>query len=155
MTPGPLRGTVARVRLRPLLLATLILAGCGGEAGPKQAAAPDTAADRRAVAERTAAYLGAYVAGDGQQACAQLRKPPKQCAATLSAVGPEIVRRLPPEQRRAFKLTVADPAAVRVELAGDRATAGLAPAADGKQPMRVALVRTGDRWLIEKLGVRK
>ena len=27
--------------------------------------------------------------------------------------------------------------------------------AEGRQPMRVALVRTGDRWLIEKLGVRK
>jgi hypothetical protein len=158
MTPGPTRGTVARVRLRPLLLPILILvvAGCGGEDRPEpKAAAPDAAADRRAVAERTAAYLGAYVAGDGAQACAQLRTPPEQCAETLSAVGPEIVRRLPPEQRRAFKLTVADPAAVQVELAGDRATAGLAPAAEGRQPMRVALVRSGDRWLIEKLGVRK
>ena len=77
--------------------------------------------------ERTAAYLGAYVNGDGTRACAQLRRPPADCAETLSAVGPEIVRRLPPEQRRAFKLTVADPAVIQVELAGDRATAGLAP----------------------------
>ena len=149
------RGTVAHVRLRLLLLPILIFAGCGGDAAPKEAAAPDTAADRRAVAERTAAYLGAYVAGDGAQACAQLRKAPAECVETLSAVGPEIVRRLPPEQRRAFRLAVSDPAAVQVELAGDRATAGLAPAAEGRQPMRVALVRTGDRWLIEKLGVRK
>ena len=155
MTPRRPRGTVAHVRLRLLLLPILILAGCGGEDAPQKAAAPDAAADRRAVAERTAAYLGAYVAGDGEQACAQLRKAPAQCVATLSAVGPEIVRRLPPEQRCAFRLAVSDPAAVQVELAGDRATAGLAPAAEGRQPMRVALVRTGDRWLIEKLGVRK
>jgi len=154
MTPRRPRGTVAHVRLRLLLLPILILAGCGGDEAPKKAA-PDNAADRRAVAERTAAYLGAYVAGDGEQACAQLRKPPAQCVETLSAVGPEIVRRLPTEQRRAFRLTVSDPAAVQVELAGDRATAGLAPAAEGRQPMRVALVRAGDRWLIEKLGVRK
>ena len=154
MSPRRPRGTVAHVRLRLLLLPILILAGCGGDEAPKKAA-PDNAADRRAVAERTAAYLGAYVAGDGEQACAQLRKAPAQCVATLSAVGPEIVRRLPPEKRRAFRLAVSDPAAVQVELAGDRATAGLAPAAEGRQPMRIALVRTGDRWLIEKLGVRK
>jgi hypothetical protein len=158
MTPGPMRGTVARVRLRPLLLPILILAiaGCGGEDRPEpKAAAPDAAADRRAIAERTAAYLGAYVAGDGARACAQLRKAPEQCVETLSAVGPAIVERLPREQRRAFRAAVSDPAAVQVELAGDRATAGLAPAAAGRQPMRIALVRSGDRWLIEKLGVRR
>lgn len=154
MTPRRPRGTVTRVRLRLLLLPILILAGCGGEEAPRKAAAPDAAADRRAVAERTAAYLGAYVAGDGAQACAQLRTPPERCVETLSAVGPAIVERLPREQRRAFRLAVSDPAAVQVELAGDRATAGLAPAAPGRQPMRVALVRSGDRWLIEKLGVR-
>ena len=150
-------GTVARVRLHLLLLAiVVVLAGCGGDDASKQrAAGPDAAADRRAVAERTAAYLGAYVAGDGEQACAQLRTAPAQCVETLSAVGPAIVERLPREQRRAFRLAVSDPAAVQVELAGDRATAGLAPAAEGRQPMRIALVRTGDRWLIEKLGVRK
>ena len=62
-------------------------------------------------------------------ACAHLRRPPADCEETLSAVGPEIVRRLPPEQRRAFRLTVADPDVVHVELDGDRATAGLASAA--------------------------
>jgi hypothetical protein len=154
MTPRRPGGTVTRVRLRLLLLPILILAGCGGEEAPRKAAAPDAAADRRAVAERTAAYLGAYVAGDGAQACAQLRTPPERCVETLSAVGPAIVERLPREQRRAFRLAVSDPATVQVELAGDRATAGLAPAGDGRQPMRVALVRSGDRWLIEKLGVR-
>jgi len=154
MTARRRRGTVAHVRARTILLPILLLtAGCGGE-DARPAKQRDAAADRRAVQERTAAYLGAYVGGDGERACAQLRKPPAECVATLSAVGPEIVRRLPPEQRRAFRLTVSDPASVHVELAGDRATAGLAPAAAGKQPMRVALVRTGDRWLIEKLGVR-
>ena len=70
MSPRRPRGTVAHVRLRLLLLPILILAGCGGDEAPKKAA-PDNAADRRAVAERTAAYLGAYVAGDGAQACAR------------------------------------------------------------------------------------
>jgi len=154
MTTRRSRGTVTRVRVRTLLLPILLLAaGCGGE-DATPAKQPDAAADRRAVQERTAAYLGAYVRGDGERACAQLRRAPAECVATLSAVGPEIVRRLPPEQRRAFRLAVSDPAALHVELAGDRATAGLAPAAPGRQPMRVALVRTGDRWLIEKLGVR-
>jgi hypothetical protein len=151
MTRGRRRGTVPRVRVR-LLLPLLLLAGCGEEAAKPAAEKPD---HRRAVQERTAAYLGAYVNGDGTKACAQLRRPPAGCVETLSAVGPEIVRALPPEQRRAFKLAVSDPDVVQVELRGERATAGLAPLTEGRAPMRVALVRDGDRWLIEKLGVRR
>jgi hypothetical protein len=155
MTAARPRGTVRRVRLRPVLvLCLLAVAGCGDDAR-KPAAKPDAAADRRAVQERTAAYLGTYVTGDGTRACTHLRRPPTGCAETLAAVGPEIVRRLPPEQRRAFRLTVADPDVIEVELDGDRATAGLAAASEGRSPMRVALVRTGDRWLIDRLGVRR
>ena len=142
------------MRARWLLLG-LLLAGCGEASPPAAEPQRDPAADRRAVQERTAAYLGAYVGGDGARACAQLRRPPAGCVETLSAVGPEIVRRLPVEQRRAFKETVADPAVIHVELDGDRATAGLAAATAGRAPMRVALARSGDRWLIEKLGVRR
>ena len=153
MTAPPARGTVPRVRVRPLAaLLLLALAGCGGD--ERGAEAPTPAEDRRAVQERTATYLRAYVSGDGDGACAQLRRAPADCAATLSAVGPAIVERLPREQRRAFRLAVSDPDIVRVELAGDRATAGFAPPARERAPMRIALVRVGDRWLIDRLGVR-
>ena len=116
---------------------------------------PGRAADRRAIQERTAAYLSAYVSGDGERACSHLRRPPSDCAEVLSAIGPEIVRRLPVEQRRAFKATVSDPAVVHIELDGDRATATLAPGVADGSPMRIALARAGDRWLIGKLGVRR
>jgi hypothetical protein len=44
---------------------------------------------------------------------------------------------------------VASLAGVRVELRGDRAIATL----DGVAANRLRLVRTGERWLIDELGV--
>lgn len=150
------------MRLATLALTTLLLAaaGCGSEPGPS---APD---DRQAVQKRTAAYLAAYLAGDGRRACRQftpmLRRVSDKrakaarlnCASALALVGPRLLEALPADQRDAFRRRAADPKQVRVELAGDRATAGFAPSGAGRVPMRLELARVGDRWLIDKLGTR-
>jgi len=141
----------------------LLVAGCGaGEEGAPTGAA----ADRRAVQERTASYLRAYLSGDGAGACAQftpayrrdadrrLRAANSTCAKLLGEVGPGLVARLPADQRRATVARVTDPAKVRVELDGSRATAGFAAAGEGRVPARVELERVGGRWLVSQLGTR-
>ena len=159
MTGGPPSGTVPRVRVR-LLIPLLLLAGCGDEPGPS------AAEDRRGVQQRTASYLGAYLAGDGERACRQftpeLRRTSDKrakagglsCASALALVGPKLLEAVPADQRDAFRRRASDPSEVKVELTGDRATAGFAPSGGGRVPMRVELARVGDRWLIDKLGMR-
>ena len=106
-----------------------------------------TAGRSRSAPRPTSAPTSPVTASRPARSCARR---PRSAWRRCRRCGPAIVERLPREQRRAFRLAVADPAAVQVELAGDRATAGLAPAAAGRKPMRVALVRAGDRWLIER-----
>jgi hypothetical protein len=100
----------------------------------------------------------AVAAGDSERACAQFTPSlrsrsdaraaangDRSCATALSALGPAIVAAMP----AGFAERLADPAAVRVELRGDRALARLTePSAN-----HVRLVRAGDRWLIDELGV--
>jgi len=161
MTRSAARDTVARVRVRLLIpLTVILLAGCGDEPGPS------AAEDRRGVQQRTAGYLAAYLAGDGERACRQftpeLRRTSEKrakagglsCASALALVGPQLLEAVPADQRDAFRRRAADPREVKVELTGDRATAGFAPAGGGRVPMRVELARVGDRWLIDKLGTR-
>jgi hypothetical protein len=145
---------------RPLaLVASLaVLAGCGG--GERER--PRAGDDRAAVQQRVATYLRHFAGGDGERACAQYKVALRarsdaraaangdgSCAAALAALGPEIVRALPAAEREAFTARLTDPGAVRVELDGERALATL----DGVAANRLRLVRAGDRWLIDELGV--
>ena len=144
------------MRRLALTLALLWAAGCGGDR-ERAAARPD---DRRAVQERVAAYLRAYAAGAGGRACAQYTEVlrarsdaraaaagNRSCAATLTALGPALRDVLPP----AAAERLGDPAAVLVELRGDRAFATQPGAGH-----RLELVRGADgRWLIADLGVRE
>jgi hypothetical protein len=141
----------------PLLACLAVLAGCGG-AGAPGTPGPTAEADRAAVQARVAAYLRDYAAGDGVRACAHytpaLRARSEEraaangdgsCAAALAALGPELVAAMP----AGFAAELADPAGVRVELRGDRALATLT----GRIGHRLGVVRAGDRWLIDELGV--
>jgi hypothetical protein len=145
---------------RPLtLVASLaVLAGCGGAERER----PGADADRAAVQERVATYLRHYAAGDGERACAQYTRALRarsdaraaangdgSCAAALAALGPEIVRAIPAAEREAFTTQLTDPAAVHVELEGGHALATL----EGVAANRLRLVRSGDRWLIDELGM--
>jgi hypothetical protein len=133
-----------------------VLAGCGGDDGGAPSGT-SAEADREAIRARVAAYLRHYAAGEGGQACAQFTPAlrsrsdaraaangDRSCAAALSALGPEIVAAMP----AGFAERLADPAGVRVELEGDRALATLTRSAN-----HLRLVRAGDRWLIDDLGV--
>jgi hypothetical protein len=137
-------------RAAPLLACLAGLAGCGG--GEVPSATPD--ADRAAVQARVAAYLRDYAAGDGARACAHFTPGLRarsdaraaangdgSCAAALAALGPELAAALPDG-------LAAEPATVRVELRGDRALATL-----NGSGHRLRVVRAGDRWLIDELGV--
>jgi len=146
----------------------LALGACGGDAEPaeREAGRDGAAADRRAVQERTATYLRAYLGGDGPVACAQLSPALRRsvdarakaaggtCATALGAIGPKLLATLPAEQREAFTASVTDAAEIRVELDGDAALAGFAPAGEGRVPARLKLERSGDRWLIAELGAQ-
>jgi hypothetical protein len=134
-----------------------VLAGCGGD-GAKAPQRPGPDADRAAVQARVAAYLRHYAAGDGAQACAQFTpglrsrsdaraaaNGERSCAAALAALGPAIVAAMP----AGFAEQLADPGGVRVELRRDHALATLT----GPTANHLRLVRAGDRWLIDDLGV--
>ena len=135
------------------------MAGCGQEG--------DSGADRAAIQERLAGYMSAYTAGDGERACGaysrSLRKRAdarardiglEGCADVLKRVGPRIVRSVPDGDRRRLVRSVSDPRNVRVELDGDRATAGFAPRAGGLLPKRVVMRREDGDWKIDVLGAR-
>lgn len=132
--------------------------GCG-ESEREDSAAEDRAAVRRTVS----AYLRAYSSGEGERACAlytpELRAIAERkarargagsCARVLSIVGPELVAGAPRARRAALVDRVTDPAQVRVRLRGDRASAALSD----RPSTHLELRRVGDRWLIDRLGVR-
>jgi hypothetical protein len=140
-----------------VLACLAVLAGCGGD----DAAAPARAApgaDRAAVQARVAAYLRDYAAGDGMRACAHFTPALRTrldtaaatsgdgtCEAAFGALGPALVAALP----AGFADELADPGAVQVALDGDRALATLSGAGGN----RLRVVRAGDDWLIDALGV--
>jgi hypothetical protein len=151
-------------RVSLVAVCAVLLAGCAGAAANERAAAGD---ERRAVQERTIAYLTAYLGGDGEQACAQLLPAYRArmdararaegfagCADVLGQVGPALFAELPEEDRELARRDYLRPDRVRVELAGDRATAGYTAAASGRIITRIALVRSTAGWRIERLGVR-
>ena len=144
-------------RRRRVVACLAVLAGCGGnDASAPRAPGPE--ADRAAVQARVATYLRHYAAGDGVQACAQFTPALRDrsdagaaangdgtCAAALAALGPEVVAAMP----AGFAAELADPAGVEVELRGDQALATLT----GPTANHLRVVRDGDRWLIDDLGV--
>lgn len=145
-------------RPHALVASLAVLAGCGADERER----PRADDDRAAIQQRVATYLRHYSAGEGERACAQYTPALRarsdaraaangdgSCAAALAALGPEIVRAIPAVERDAFTARLVDPAGVRVELRGDRAIATL----DGVAANRLRLVRTGERWLIDELGV--
>jgi hypothetical protein len=142
-------------RATAISVALLLLTGCG------DAAMQPGADDRTAIQQRVATYLRHYAAGEGERACAQFTAAlrarsedraaasgNRSCAATLTALGPEIIAAIPADRRDEFAARLRDPASVRVELHGDRATAAPAGAR-----ARLGLVRQGGRWLIDDLGL--
>ena len=145
-------------RVRPFVLClTLLVAGCG-------ASEPDASTERAAVQERVAAYVKHLLAGQGEQACAQLTPEYRKradtraqdaglgsCAEAYSIYGESVGGLLPEDAVR----LAGDPKNVAVILRGDRAEAAMrVPGAD-LSIKRTTLRRVGDRWLIESLGLTR
>jgi hypothetical protein len=139
---------------RPALCVLLvILAGCGGaERVATATRTPDRATgDRAAIQARVAAYLRHMLAGEGEQACAQLTPGYRRdldtraadaglgdCATVLSGYG-EIASA---GETKAFLRDAAKPGRV---VTPDRKLS----------TKRTALRRVGTRWLIDELGVSR
>jgi hypothetical protein len=152
---------------RPALCVLLvILAGCGGaERVATATRTPDRATgDRAAIQARVAAYLRHMLAGEGEQACAQLTPGYRRdldtraadaglgdCATVLSGYG-EIASA---GETKAFLRDAAKPGRVIVLLQGDRAQASVVTPDRKLSTKRTALRRVGTRWLIDELGVSR
>jgi hypothetical protein len=151
-----------RRRVLALLLACAALAGCGS-----QERADRPAADRAAVVARVRAYLDAYLAGRGEEACAQytaaLRAQDDRraraagvaggCPAVLGQVGRRLLSQLPPAQR-AELLRRLPRTRVDVLLHGDRALATLTLGGErAPSGRRMELQRIGSDWRISRLSI--
>jgi len=148
----------------PLLLAALVgaLTACGGGA---PAANPQV--DRETIQGRLAAYTRALATGDGEAACAAYTPALRAsfdrraaagglgaCPAALRVAGQNLVRALPKRRRNEILSALIDPGSVRVDLRGDRATAGYDPREVGSATQQVAVERVEGLWKISALGVR-
>jgi hypothetical protein len=146
-----------RPRFALLLVAASLVAGCGERER-------EPAADREAVQERVAAYVGAMLAGDGERACAQLAPAYRDeaerrarasgvggCAEAIAFYGETVSGTIP----KGFAKQATDPANVRVTLKGDVAEAALRLPGGHVSIKRTSLRRVGSDWLIDALGVSR
>jgi hypothetical protein len=139
------------------VLVSLFVLGCG-------AAEPGAPTDRAAVQARVATYVKHLLAGEGEQACAQLTPDYRQradaraeaagfgsCADAYAIYGESVGGLL---SKSAVRLA-GDPRSVAVILRGDRAEAAMRVPGAKLSIKRATLRRVGDRWLIDSLGLTR
>lgn len=142
------------------MVAVLVAAGggCGGGLA---------AGDEGDVQTVVASYVRAAAEGNGRQACAyytpRLRADVdreakaaglKGCTQLLSSALRYRLSQLPAGVVRKVREAIEDPGKVDVHMHGDTARAAIHLAGDQLADTRVKVVRDGDAWRIEKLGVR-
>ena len=154
-----------------LLLALLcagLAGGCGdgegdGEKGPGAA----NSADRAAVQKVVARYVGAYLDGRGEEACAlytdrlrerierraKVRKV-ESCDEAVEVASQVALTGQSARMRGRVRDLLADPGRVTVRFEAKRAIAGLQlPGSRRSSSTRLALERVGADWRISEVGV--